>query len=135
MPIDLDFGGVDRPSFDPVPEGDYVLKVESVVEKPSKKDKSKPVLHCVFSVVDGEFDGRKIFHYQGLADDNLPYAKVMLEAILGEPVTGPISEYINEWDDLEDRTFEAFVGQRPDNRDEDRMQNIIKYFRLPFDPE
>jgi hypothetical protein len=135
VPLDLDFGGVERPSFDPIPENDYVLRVESVEIKksknPNKGGNHFDVAHCVFAVAEGEFEDRKVFHYQGFDTESLPYAKVMFEAILGEPLDGI---QIDE-EDLEGRTFEAHVGQRADNRDKDKMQNVIKYFILPFEVE
>jgi len=131
MAINLDFSGVDRPSFDPIPEDDYVLKVVDHSVKPAKNNPNALVAHCVFEVAGGEFEGKKVFHYQGLTGESLPFAKVMYEAIMGEPLDTGFD--LEDEEDILGREFEAHVGQKPDNRDSTKMQNTIKYFILPFE--
>jgi len=132
MAIDLNFSGVDRPSFSPVPEDDYDLVVTDFTLKPGKADPSKVIAHCVFEIQGGEYDGRKVWHYQGITGDNLPYAKVMFEAFVGEPLT---SDFSLDEDEIVGITFRAHVGVQPDNRDNTKQQNKISYFILPFDTE
>ena len=129
MAIDLNFSGVERPSYEPLPEGDYSLVVSDFTLKPGKADPDKIIAHCVFEVIDGEYEGRKIFHFQGMNGTQLPYAKVMLEAMFGEPLTEDIS--IDE-DEIVGKSFQAHIGVQPDNRDTTKMQNKVSYFILPF---
>lgn len=133
MPIDLDFTDVPRPSFDPVPEDDYDLLLEDIQIKPGK-DGTKPtqMAHCVFTVQGGDYDGRKIWHYQNLTGEGLKYAKVMLESLYGFPLeTG----FTLDEDELVGKTCTAHVTVKPREDDPQRMQNRISYFKLPFSVE
>jgi hypothetical protein len=135
MAIDLNFSGVERPKqggFLPVPEADYDLVVSDFKIKPAQTDPNKQVAHCVFEITSGEYEGRRLLHFQGLTGDQTPYAKVMLEAIYGQELDG---EFELDEEDVIGRNFEAHVGVRPDNRDPDRKQNRISYFILPFKTE
>ena len=132
MAINLNFSGVERPSFEPVPEGDYDLVVSDFKVKPGKADPSKLIAHCVFEITDGEFEGKKVFHYQGITGYQLSYAKVMFEAFYGEPLE---DDFEVEEDDLIGKTFQARVGIQLDNRDSTKMQNKISFFILPFETD
>jgi len=135
MAINLNFSGVDRPTqggFLPIPEADYELVVSDFKVKDAANNPNQKVAHCVFEVTSGEYEGRRVLHFQGLLGDQLPYARVMCEAIMGAPLE---DDFELDDEDMIGRNFEAHVGVRPDNRDPDRKQNRISYFILPFQTE
>lgn len=135
MGISLDLGGIARPKWEPLPEGEYTLLLSDLTVADGKKDKAKLVASCTYEVVEpAEFAGRKILHWQTLNgdEDAMKFTKVWLEALVGEPCDGEIS--LDE-DDLIGKHCAAYIVQKPDNRDSTKMQNNISYFKLPFDVE
>lgn len=130
MNIDLDFTGVEAPSFNPVPEDDYVLVLSDFQLKPSSKENGNIVAHCVYEITEGDFAGRKLFDYRVVTGPNVTaeqkgYIKVWLEALMDTDLDGPISL---DAEDLVGTVVSAHVEQVPDNRDSSKIQNKIKYF-------
>lgn len=133
MPVDLDYGGVDRPSFKPIPEDDYDLVLSDIVIKDGKTNTDDKMAHCTFVVEGGDHDGRKILHFQSLlSEEGQKYSKVMFESLYGYPIEG---NFRLDEDDLVGRKCTAHVTVIPDNRDATKEQNRISYFKLPFDVE
>ena len=131
MPLDLDYSGVERPSFDPVPEDDYDLILEDIVVKDGKSNAADKMAHCTFTVDGGEFDGKKILHFQSLlSEEGKKWSKTMFESLYGYPID---SDFRLDEDDLIGRKCSAHVTVQADNRDSSRQQNRISYFILPFE--
>lgn len=133
--INLDLGGVARPSYTPLPDGDYTLLLSDLTVKPGKSDPAKMIAHCVYEVVEpAEFEGRKILHWQQLNGDgnSMGFTKIWIEALIGEPLDGEVSI---DPEDLIGKHCEAHVKIVPDNRDAEKKQNAIGYFKLPFDAD
>jgi hypothetical protein len=87
MSFSLNFD--DIPEYEAIPKGNYLLEVESV-EGPVDSNAGNPMLNCVFKVVGGDFDGRKIygFHLMLGPANVLWRTKQDLEVLLGEPMEG-----------------------------------------------
>ena len=131
MAIDLNLSGVERPSYELLPEGDYTLVLDDISVKAGKSDASKQVAHCVYKVVEpAEFEGRKLLYWQVLNDpNNMGYVKIWIEALMGAPIDNDLSF---DEDELVGRHVNAHVTTQPDNRDSTKMQNTIHYFITDF---
>lgn len=130
MPLDLDFAGVERPSFTPIPEDDYDLICEDCELKPGKTNEKDVMAHMIFTVDGGDYDGRRVLHFQSLlTPEGKKYAKVMLESLYGYEVN---DNFTFDEDDIVGRSCTAHVTVVPDARDATKKQNRISYFKIPF---
>lgn len=134
--LNLDFTGVARPSFEPIPEGEYRLVLSALKVAPGKNNPNNIVANGTYEVVsdaegNSEHSGRKIFNSQVIAGESArdEYTKLWLESLLGEELTG---EFSLDPDQLVGLETVAFVGQAPDFRDETKTINVIKYFIPSF---
>lgn len=100
---DYDAEGIEmNEGFEPVPSGDYLLLIESVEEKISKK--GDPLFNIKCEISGGEFAGRKIWHnvtLMGKGEDGKPkkgagMALHFLKSI-GEPYEGKIKVVPDNW--------------------------------------
>lgn len=143
MDLNLDFTGVKRPSFEPIPEGEYVVTLSDLKIAPSKGNatsgKDNIVANGTYEVVsdtegNSEYSGRKLFNAQVIAgtDARPEYVKLWLESLIGEPLTG---EFSLDPDQLVGMECTVFVGVQPHYQDDNKMVNVIKYFIPGFDPE
>ena len=131
--INLNLTGIDRPKFEVLPEGDYVLQLSDLEVKPGKSNSDNLVAHCVYEVVEpSDFSGRKVKYWQVLnpKPQDAGYLKVWVEALLGEPVESDLSI---EPDDLIGRHCEAYIKHESRNDDKDGVNAVISYFKLPFE--
>lgn len=77
--IKLDFSNVTGGSFEPVPAGDYLLEIEKVENKVSKA--GNDMLNITFNIVEGEYEGRKIFDLYVLTEKALWKLKDLFAAL------------------------------------------------------
>lgn len=114
--IKLDFSNVTGGGFEPVPAGDYLVEIEKVEEKTSKAGNA--MLNFTFNIVDGEYEGRKIFDLYVLTEKALWKLQDLFSA-LGRDVSGMVSFHP---EDLIGETFIANLmiqespGYDPQNR-------------------
>jgi hypothetical protein len=101
--IKLDFSEVQGGDFEPIPEGDYLVEIEEVKEKESNS--GNQMLQMKFNVVEGEYEGRKIFDNYVLTQKALWKLKNLFVA-LEKDVSG-IAEFDPK--DLEGMKFLATV--------------------------
>jgi len=69
MTIKLDFSNVTGGNFEPIPAGDYVVEIEKVENRTAKS--GNEMLSLTFNVVEGEYEGRKIFDLYVLTEKAL----------------------------------------------------------------
>lgn len=134
--LNLDFTGIKRPSFEPIPEGEYVLLLSALKVAAGKNNPNNIVANGTYEVIsdtDGntEYSGRKIFNSQVVAGESArdDYTKLWLESLLDQELTGDFSL---DPDQLVGLQTTAFVGVAPDFRDETKTVNVIKYFIPSF---
>lgn len=137
LTVDLNLGGIERPKFELLPEGEYELMLTDIQLKPAKDaDSGKIVAHCQYEVVGGtEYDGRKIKYFQTINDPdpkNRGFLKVWVEAMIGEPVDSDMSLDLSE---LIQRVGKAYINIVPRNDKPNENQNNIRSWILPFDTE
>lgn len=81
----------DSPSFEVLPKGTYDAVVEEL-EFTQSQSSGSPMLHAVYSIVGGEFEGRKIHDYYLLngkgAEFSLPRLKQLLLRVCPEVNVG-----------------------------------------------
>lgn len=130
--IDLNFTGVKTPTFEPVPEGTYKLKLEGCKVQDGKTNPNDKGANCTYSIVEQEdggtdFVGKKIFNYQTLIGENNDpgYVKLWLEALTGGDIDGQFTFDVDQLLGLE---VVAGIGVKPDYRDDTKEVNYIKYF-------
>jgi hypothetical protein len=132
--VDLNFTGVKAPSFDPIPEGTYKLKLVGIKIKNGTDASSYDVgANCTYDVTEQEdggsdFVGKKVFNWQTLAggDSDPGYVKLWLEALTGQEIDG---DFTFDSDQLIGLEVYAAVGIKDDNRDATKQVNFIKYFQ------
>jgi len=134
--INLDFTGVQRPSFQPIPEDNYTMILSSCKIGPGKTNKDNIVANLIYEVVEGEttgaeFSGKKVFGSQVVAGPGAQdeYTKMWLEALIGSELTGDFSL---DPDSIVGLTCQAHVNVVPDYKDSTKEVNNIKYYILPF---
>lgn len=114
--IKLDFSNVEGGNFDPVPAGDYLVEIEKFEETTSTS--GNQMIKATFKIVEGEYEGRKIFDNYVLNQNSLWKLKSLFVA-LGEDVSG-MAEFSP--DDFVGKKFLATVsieesaGYDPTNR-------------------
>lgn len=128
MSIKLDFSNVTGGNFEPIPAGDYVVEIEKVENRTAKS--GNEMLSLTFNVMEGEYEGRKIFDLYVLTEKALWKLKDLLVAV-GVDTEGMVDLDV---DDLVGEVFVANIeiqesqGYDPQNRikqhkplDEDRV--------------
>lgn len=116
MSIKLDFSNVTGGNFDPIPAGDYVVEVEKVENRTAKS--GNEMLSLTFNVMEGEYEGRKIFDLYVLTEKALWKLKDLLVAV-GVDTEGMVDLDV---DDLVGEVFAAKIeiqespGYDPQNR-------------------
>jgi hypothetical protein len=75
--LNLDFTSVK--GFDPLPEGDYIVKVTNVTEKVSQS--GNDLLNMEYTVVAGDDDGRRVFDNFVLTEKSLWRFKQFLTTV------------------------------------------------------
>lgn len=128
MSIKLDFSNVTGGNFEPIPADDYVVEIEKVENRTAKS--GNEMLSLTFNVMEGEYEGRKIFDLYVLTEKALWKLKDLLVAV-GVDTEGMVDLDI---DDLVGEVFVANIeiqesqGYDPQNRikqhkplDEDRV--------------
>ena len=116
MTIKLDFSNVTGGNFEPIPAGDYVVEIEKVENRTAKS--GNEMLSLTFNVVEGEYEGRKIFDLYVLTEKALWKLKDLLVAV-GVDTEGMVDLDV---DDLVGEVFTATVeiqespGYDPQNR-------------------
>lgn len=61
MPFTMDYTGVQESTFEPLPEGDYTLRITETKETKTK-ERGLPMVNVTLEVVGGEYAKRKVFH-------------------------------------------------------------------------
>ena len=69
MSIKLDFSNVTGGDYTPIPAGDYTVEVEKVENRTAKS--GNEMLSLTFNVMEGEYEGRKIFDLYLLTEKDL----------------------------------------------------------------
>ena len=116
MTIKLDFSNVTGGNFEPIPAGDYTVEIEKVENRTAKS--GNEMLSLTFNVMEGEYEGRKIFDLYVLTEKALWKLKDLLVAV-GVDTEGMVDLDI---DDLVGEVFVANVeiqespGYDPQNR-------------------
>jgi hypothetical protein len=93
--VSLNFDGVESAQpFEPMPEGTYVLVIESAVVKESAKPGLSASLKLVLNGGQ-EYPANKVWHNLYLGEKSLPFVLQFFEALMGEVPTS-----LNLTDDL-----------------------------------
>ena len=132
--LDLNFTGVERPSYTPVPEGEYVVVMSGCELKPTKANDGMLANMTLEILEPADYAGRKLFASQLVAGEkaNPGYTKVWLESFIGQPLE---SDFTLDTDELVGLTAACFVGTKPDYKDSSKTVNEVKYWILPFEVE
>jgi hypothetical protein len=110
----------DQKTFDPVPSGNYRLKLVDYREKDvqSGKNKGEDLIALQFEIVDSEVDeynGRRVFENITWIEDSMPRVKGMLRSMgMEQPEDDEVSF---EWDDLLGNEVYAKVRIVPKQKD------------------
>ncbi len=116
MSIKLDFSNVTGGDYTPIPADDYVVEIEKVENRTAKS--GNEMLSLTFNVMEGEYEGRKIFDLYVLTEKALWKLKDLLVAV-GVDTEGMVDL---DADDLVGEVFVAKVeiqespGYDPQNR-------------------
>lgn len=118
---------VEAQSFEVFPKSNYNLVVEECDYEISKSS-GKPMWNMRFSIVDGPFANRKLFHYISFSEKALPMTKAALEVLAPELVETQFNpKKVAEEGTMIGRTATAKVGiQKGEGDYEDK--NVIKSF-------
>ena len=129
--IDLNFTGVEAPKFEPIPDGEYRMKLVGLEIKPTK-DKANIGANCTYEVTEqsdggSEYLGKKVFNWQTIQGPsvNMGFVKLWLEALTGEELT---SDFTLDPDQLVGLEVTGFVGTKEYNGND---SNYIKYWINP----
>jgi hypothetical protein len=118
----VDFTNVEEMSFDPLPAGEYLLRV---VEAEEREGPTAPYINLRMEVVDGDYAGRSIFEILSLSEKALFRLKgfMLAAGYEDEELAGSI-EF--DPDDFLEVEVLAQVKQRKDNNGE--MRNRVNKF-------
>jgi hypothetical protein len=116
-------------SFEPLPVGEYTVVIESSALNPAKTGKGE-YLQLVYNVVEGEFQGRKLFDRLNIRNDSEQAQKIAQSALSSIcRAVGVMHPQTSE--ELHDKPFIVKVGIRP-AKGEYGPSNAIKEYK-PID--
>lgn len=119
MTIKIDFSGIK--SLELLPVGIYKVMVTDAKEN---EGKTYPYITWEFTIIDGAYEGRKLWMNTSLSPKALFKLKEMLIA-LGVQAAILQSEFAFEPQDLIDRTATAVVSTEP-RADTGELRNVVK---------
>jgi len=120
MIIPIDLTTVEDKDFEPIPAGNYVVRVLEATEKSSAKGK---YIKLTLEVTEGEYAGRKLFHNLSELPQSLWNLKRFLDAAGVE-----YGEEGFATEDIQGAELEVSVVQEPYN---DKITNKVKGY-LPI---
>ena len=124
-----------KKEFQPIPEGEYNLKITEVA--PSLSKKGYPMVKVVFTVLDASGHGKRIFHYvtfmppkdsEGVTNKGAGMSVHFLK-VIGQPYEGKIKVDPFSW--INSEVFAKVIVDEY----EGKKNNKIKYFITPLDGE
>lgn len=101
--FDDDYAEAEAPSYEEVPDGQYLVRVDSVALTETKK--GQPMLKWTLLVLSGTHEGRKIYKNSVITSASLPFVKGDLQ-LLGVALAR-FSDLPNHLEDLLDKTIET----------------------------
>jgi hypothetical protein len=120
----VDLAGVEAMSFEPIPNGKYPVVMEKCSYEISKSS-GKPMWNTMWSVVEGQFEGRKLFMYISFSEKALPMTKTNISHFAPELLEGPFNpKTVADENVLIGKTCIARVKIEKDQSGEDR--SVIK---------
>jgi len=124
--VDVDMEQV-QDALEPIPAGQYAVRVDVLDVRASKGGASTQVLHLEYLVLEGEFVNRRVFDNVGLSKDAAWRLKQLLKAAkVGYSVVGGRTEF--DTDDLQGALLGINVTQKVY---EDRPQNKVASYVIP----
>ena len=123
----LDLSNVKVQSFEPIPEGDYLVACTNASVKDTK-DGSGEYINCEFTVCGSQFDGRKIFQMFNIKNKNVQAVEIGLSQLKGFMLAaGCVDMVLTDVSLLEGRKANAKVKIKLDSQYGDK--NTISYFK------
>ena len=115
-------------SFEPVPVGDYIAVISASEKKANSKGTGE-FLQLTYTIVDGEFKGRKIFDRLNIRNDNTQAQEIAQRTLsaICHIVNVPHPKMSEE---LHDKPMMITVAIRP-AKGEYAESNIIKAWKYP----
>ena len=114
-------------SFDPLPAGEYVVVIESSDEKDNKKGTGQ-YLKMVYNVVEGDYEGRKIFENLNIVNDSADAQKIGMGKL--RDICIAVGNHTpDDTEELHNIPFIAKVAIKKGNDDYPEPQNIVRKYR------
>lgn len=115
-------------SFEPIPVGDYTVVISETEMKDAKTGKGQ-YLQLVYTVLDGDYKGRKIFDRLNLINENVTASEIAQRAL------SSICRAVNvmhpkDSEELHDKPFVVKVGIRPAKDDYNASNSVKGYSAL-----
>jgi len=124
-------------SFEPLPVGEYTVVIESSEKKPASTGKGE-YLQLVYNVVDGEYQGRKLFDRLNIVNESEQAQTIARRALSSICRAIGIMNPKNS-EELHDKPFVVKVGIRPAKGEYGPSNKITEYASmngsLPPTPE
>ena len=121
-------------NYDPIPKGDYTLKVSGVEIKATKAGDGQ-YINAEFSVLGPKFQGRKLFERFNIINGNAQAVQIgyrkLKELLTASGMTQEQIARFNDTDQLLGLTFNARVSVREDESGKYDPQNEIKRYLEP----
>ncbi len=126
---------VDLSQFEPLPEGKYIVAIESSEEKKTKSGTGS-YIQLVFSIIDGKGKGRKLFHNLNLDNPNDTAVRIAQQQ-LALICTAVGKKKIKDTNELHNKPLVITVEceNRTDKGHEGEIQNRIKKFEVKVKKE
>jgi len=112
-------------SFEPLPVGEYTVVIESSEKKPASTGKGE-YLQLVYNVVDGEYQGRKLFDRLNIVNDSDQAQTIARRALSSICRAIGIMNPKNS-EELHDKPFVVKVGIRPAKGEYGPSNKITEY--------
>lgn len=121
------FAEVQAVEYDPIPEGDYILRVSETDIKDTKDGTGKYV-KVVFDVVAPSHQGRKIFANFNIFNSSADAERIGKQQLKSLVIAGKVQEPLRDTDQLVGATVRAKVAIKPAEGQFD-AQNVIKSYK------
>jgi hypothetical protein len=112
-------------SFEPLPVGEYVVVIESSEKNPAKTGKGE-YLQFVYNVIDGDYQGRKLFDRLNIENESEQAQMIARRALSSIcRAIGVMNPHSTE--ELHDKPFVVKVGIRPAKGEYGPSNKITEY--------
>jgi len=121
-------------SFDPLPAGEYTVVIEDTDEKDNKAGTGS-YLKVVYNVVEGEYQGRKLFenlnlHFDDVEENEKHATAVKIANGKLRSICFAVGNHVpQDTEELHNIPFIVIVGLKKGNDDYPEPQNIIRKYK------